>query len=123
MKIRYWTFKDFINNNKKGKVFDTMDTQVRSTSKKAYKELVTTGKRYTQEKKVLHCIMDNQNIAHPEHIGMSLREITTALGLEINSVAARVNELKKKGVVVEAPKRMCSISRKLIIPVKMSNAD
>ena len=120
MKIRYWTFKDLLNNNKKGKVFDSMNTQVRSTSKKAYEEIISTGKRYTQTKRVLNCIMDLSSWNAKD---WSLREIATMLDIEINSVSARVNELKRRGVIKESSKRACKISHKTIIPVKLANAD
>ena len=120
MKIKYWTVKNLLNNNKKGKVFNTMNTQVRSTSKEAYKDIINSGKRYTQTKRVLNCIMD---LSSWNTTDWTLREIATMLDIEMNSISARVNELKKRGVVIESPKRICKISKKVVIPVKLANAD
>ena len=97
-----------------------MNTQVRSTSKEAYQEIINNGKRYTQTKRVLNCIMDLSSWNAKD---WTLREIATMLDLEMNSVSARVNELKRRGVVKESSKRLCKISKKIVIPVKLANAD
>ena len=48
---------------------------------------------------------------------LSLREIKDKTEIEINAVSGRVNDLKKRGKVIECEQRPCSISGRMITPV------
>ena len=49
---------------------------------------------------------------------VSLREIKLHSNFDINAISARVNELKKEHMLIECKKRKCSISNRLITPVR-----
>jgi len=86
-----------------------MNTNVRTTSLKAFKELNETGNSDNQQSQILNCMEIGENY--------SLREIKSLVHIDINAVSGRVNTLKKKGKLKEALKRKCSITDRLITPV------
>ena len=83
---------------------------VRITSRESYDKIKESGAKYTQEQKILACV-----IGSPDP--MSLREIAHITGFDINAVSGRVNSLKKKRLLFEAEKRKCSLTNRRIIPV------
>ena len=86
-----------------------MNTSVRNTSLKAFKELNETGNSSNQQERILNNMRLNWNY--------SLQEIKSIVNIDINAVSGRVNTLKKKGKLKEAQKRKCSITGRLITPV------
>ncbi len=83
---------------------------IKETSKQAYKELNEDGTSTSQKNKIWRTLVFNKT-------PMSLREIASHTGYDINAVSGRVNDLKKKGKIWESVKRVCSITRKMITPV------
>ena len=63
---------------------------VRDTSVIAYGELKITGKKQSQEKRILEILKEKGG-------GLSLSEISALTGFEKSSVSGRVNTLKKNG--------------------------
>ena len=86
------------------------------TSKLAYKELNEEGIGKTQKAKIMYVVKEHYNI-HKK--GLSLREICTFTNFDINAVSGRVNDLKKDGLLETDSKRKCSITKRLISPVKI----
>ena len=85
---------------------------VRDTSRMAYIELLQSGVQKTQADYIHEFLEGCSNVN-----GHTLQEIARLSGIEINAVSGRVNGLKKIGKVVELPKRRCTISGRLVIPV------
>ena len=83
---------------------------MRETSKIAYAQLKDIGGKQTQEERIVEILRD-------KGMSMSLREISTLTGYEINAVSGRVNTLKKEGRVLEGTRRKCFITNRLITPV------
>ena len=83
---------------------------VRITSRESYDKIKEDGTKYTQEQKILACVVGSPD-------PMSLREIAHITGFDINAVSGRVNGLKKKRLLFEADKRPCSITKRRIVPV------
>lgn len=75
-----------------------MKTNVRDTSLEAY----YTADLSQQAKSVF-------NYLHA-HQGMTRREIASGLGIDVSSVAGRINELVKAGSVAENIQRKCSVT-------------
>jgi predicted transcriptional regulator len=69
---------------------------VANTSKRAYEELVASGKDRTQRALILRQLL----IYHRD--GLTRRQIATRTGLELGAVAGRVNALVKDGLATEA---------------------
>ena len=82
---------------------------IATTSKIAYKEINKEGTMKTQRDKILY--------------GISLREISSLTGFDINAVSGRVNGLKKDGFLKTVEKRKCSVTKRLISPVIPINSD
>lgn len=75
---------------------------VRSTSIKAYHEIIEEGILGDQEVMVLMCINE---------VGEATdKEISVMLGLNINAVTGRRNELVKLGIVESCGRRECSVT-------------
>ena len=83
----------------------------RSTSTSSYHQLRDSGKQSTQEAQILGLLVYNRV---PD---LTLKEISRLSGLEINAVSGRVNGMKKKGMVKEAPKRKCRVTDRWVTPV------
>ena len=89
---------------------------VTETSKKAYKEITDEGIRKTQLDSILEVIDKNQS--RYSDCAMSLREIKQNCKYDINAISGRVNELKKLHKVYRVTKRKCTITNRLISPVR-----
>jgi len=74
-----------------------------------YYEIVEDGTVGRQAQKILDLLFKSNPL--------SLREIKDKTEIEINAVSGRVNDLKKRGKVIECNKRKCSISGRMITPV------
>lgn len=83
---------------------------IRATSIKAYNELQFEGRKQTQEQKIIEVLKQKE-------MPLSLTEISSLTGFKINAVSGRVNELKKKGKLIEGKKRKCFITKRTITPV------
>ena len=88
----------------------------RVTSIEAYRELWKSGKTYTQERKIVDLLV----VGYLSRRDYTLQEISHELQFGINAVSGRVNGLKKKGAVVERPRRKCSITKRNVTPVTWS---
>mgnify|MGYP003148892306 CR=1 FL=1 len=86
-----------------------MNTNVRTTSLTAFRDLNVSGTSTNQQKRILNSMDYGVNY--------SLREIKANANIDINAVSGRVNTLKKNGKLKEAPKRKCTITDRLITPV------
>ena len=84
----------------------------RHTSRIAYKNIIECGKASNQKRQIIKTLLSDKE-------PMSRREISSDSYIEIGSVSGRINELMKLGIVEEAQIRKCSISKKLIKPVKI----
>ena len=84
----------------------------RITSRISYKDLIESGKEGTQVKSILRLLSTGESL--------SRREIADTCRLEVSAVAGRINELIKRDIVIEEAKRKCTISNKLIYPVRLS---
>jgi len=83
---------------------------ISTTSIEAYNDINSDGRSATQKNIILDTL---DTIAKP----LSAREVSNITGIEINAVSGRINDLKKDGLLVEAEKRKCSISHRLVTPV------
>ena len=93
-------------------------TNVRTTSKIAFKEITENNTRTSQADKIIEFV--DKIITDNASSDVSLREIQRVSNLDINAISGRVNELKKDGRLVECDKRKCKITGRLITPVKPS---
>ena len=84
------------------------------TSKLAYKQINDEGTSETQKKTILTIVKLHYNQVKRD---MSLREISSRTGIEINAVSGRVNDLKKDGKLQTTVKRKCTITNRLVAPV------
>ncbi len=91
---------------------------VRTTSKIAYKEITEDGTRLTQANAIYELIKDAIKNPFYDYKNLSLREIKVHCNYDINAISGRVNELKKNGKLKEDDKRKCSISGRLITPLR-----
>jgi len=87
-----------------------MNMTSQSTSIQAYDEITKNGTTATQKNKILNLL---DKVARP----LSAREIKEYTGLEINAISGRINDLKKSFLLVEAEKRKCSITHRMVTPV------
>jgi hypothetical protein len=88
---------------------------VANTSIEAYDEHKAAGKVGAQAHMILGILNSDQNY--------SRREIAKVAGIELSSVCGRVNELLAVGLLVEDPKRKCSVTGKTINPVRTRKDD
>ena len=89
----------------------------RPTSKAAFLEIKESGAEVTQAGKILGIVQNGGS--------MSLREILAAYrenygDIESSSVSARVNKLKEDSQLEEGQQRKCSITDKIINPVRIA---
>tara|TARA_R100000900_G_scaffold104386_3_gene80971 strand:+ start:69 stop:383 length:315 start_codon:yes stop_codon:yes gene_type:complete len=89
--------------------------KITQTSKLAYKEINEEGTSSSQKERILS-IVDRDNTGE----GMSLREISSFTGIEINAVSGRVNDLKNEHKLKTIKKRKCRFSKRLISPVMLT---
>ncbi|MBU3639997.1 hypothetical protein [Polynucleobacter sp. AP-RePozz3-80-G7] len=88
-----------------------MRTQVRDTSRNAYQSITDSGQVGAQASFILSHICSTRDY--------SLQELCKITNLPINVISGRCNDLKKAGLLVEAPKRPCSESKRTIHPVAL----
>ena len=93
-------------------------TNVRQTSKIAFKEIIENNTKTSQADKIMDFV--DSIIVGSKNTDVSLREIQKVSNIDINAISGRVNELKKNGKLVECEKRKCKITGRLIIPVRPS---
>ena len=84
----------------------------RVTSRVTYKDILTNGKADTQRKHILKLLATGESL--------SRREIASVVMIETSSVSGRINELIKQGILTEDIKRKCTISHRLVCPVRLS---
>lgn len=82
---------------------------VRQTSLEAYWGEVypTLGRRQLEVLKVFQDSWSRE--------GLTNMEVADILGLSINCITPRVFELRKKGLLIEERKRICSITKRKVI--------
>ena len=101
-----------------------MKTHVRDTSIAALRSIEFEGVTAQQEKEILYAVSRRRNITNSllHDKDWSLQEIAQATGIGINAVAGRVNSLKNNSpyYLIEMPKRRCSITGRLIIPLSFN---
>jgi len=83
---------------------------VRTTSKIAYSGVQASGSTAVQRDQIL-------DFLYSESGPRSLREIQGFTGIDINAVSGRCNELKKDSKLYEYPRRKCSITGRLVVPL------
>ena len=83
---------------------------ISTTSIEAYNDINSDGTSATQKNMILDTL---DEIGKP----LSAREVSQITGIEINAVSGRINDLKKDGLLVEAEKRKCSITHRMVTPV------
>ena len=93
-------------------------TNVRLTSKIAYREITENHTRTSQAEKIMNFV--DTIITGNTSTDVSLRVIQKVSNLDINAISGRVNELKKDGKLVECEKRKCKVTGRLITPVRPS---
>lgn len=96
-----------------------LNTGVRETSLEAYSHLKESGALGYQCELIMEAIRLKAKYFPTGNTGHSLRELCSATKIEINAVSGRCNELKKLGLIEEAPKRKCSISGRTINPLRL----
>ena len=96
---------------------------IATTSKIAYKEINKEGTMKTQRDKILYVVKSHCDRVENIFNGISLREISSLTGFDINAVSGRVNGLKKDGFLKTIEKRKCSVTKRLVSPVIPINSD
>jgi hypothetical protein len=91
-----------------------MHTQVRDTSILTYDQLKAADELTPLQRQ----IVESLRLAG-EGVDFSRKEISRRTGLEINTVAGRVNELVSLGVLVEGRCRQCTVTHRYIHPVRL----
>lgn len=86
-----------------------MHTAVAHTSIRNYDRMRTSGELGRVQQEIMDAIG-----AYPRDY--SLQELSQATGLAINTVAGRVNELRQKGKLEQAPSRACKVTGRTIRP-------
>lgn len=94
-----------------------MRTAVAETSLRAYREIEAEGTLSAQQKTILLAI----HAAWKPGADFTLQELCVLTGLPINVVSGRVNGLKNIAprYLVETTKRLCSITRRTVMPVTL----
>ncbi len=91
---------------------------VRVTSIAAYRDLVDSGKADSQKARIIKLVANRKNRSMQE----IMRDYRANYGnIELSTVSARVNELKKSGVFAEDNCRKCSITRISIHAVRIKD--
>ena len=88
-----------------------MRTHIRDTSMSAYQGLSQSGHLGAQQQAILSVLKPGRDY--------TLQELVRASGLPINVVSGRCNELKKRGQLEEGAQRRCSITQRLVWPVRL----
>lgn len=77
--------------------------QVRDTSLEAYVEHAETGKLSEQQQTIMYFMRFKPD-------GVTRNELATGSTMRLSSVCGRVNELIKKGLLEDGPRRRCTIT-------------
>jgi hypothetical protein len=77
----------------------------------AYDDHRSRGRASSQQLKILDAL---EGV-----VGYSRRELAEVTGIELSSVCGRVNELLAIGMLIEKPARRCSITQRLVHPVRL----
>tara|TARA_R110002012_G_scaffold316700_1_gene531967 strand:+ start:287 stop:691 length:405 start_codon:yes stop_codon:yes gene_type:complete len=94
---------------------------IRQTSKKVYEQIKQEGTQGSQ-KQIVYDLIEAKTL-QSRISGITLKEISRELNLEINAVSGRVNDLKKEGKISECPKRKCTITNRMVMPVTIGSGD
>ena len=86
---------------------------ISDASREAYQDLKDSGQLTKQEQIIIRALESKPP--------MTGREIQNITGIDINAVSGRVNDLKKKRVVVEAQKRVCKITGRMVTTVRVNS--
>ena len=76
------------------------------SSKEAYEQILASGLIKKLHKGIVESMYHDQNF----RISMTTREIAVACRVQRDSISPRLPELKRLGVVMTGPRRMCSFS-------------
>lgn len=87
---------------------------IRATSLDAYQDLQESGVLGKQEMVIYKTLIGKSS--------MTLQEISKEAKIQINAVSGRVNGMKKKGYLVETEKRVCKVTGRCVIPVRVKDA-
>lgn len=90
---------------------------VKGTSWKAYQDILRGGIAATQAEKVLQAIN-----YYPE-MGVTRAQLSAALGMPINSVCGRVNELLKAEVIYVSGTGKCPVTGRTVETLKVVEYD
>ena len=91
---------------------------IRRTSRMAYRDINIDGTLRSQKDIIFSAI--NMIPGNDKDFGITLKELASQTGFEINAVAGRVNELKNDEFIKECTKRKCRITGRLVTPVTIS---
>lgn len=86
--------------------------RVKETSWQAYQDILRGGIATTDAQKVLQALNYQPD-------GMTRRELSESLGMPINSICGRVNELFRAGVIYVADDVICEFTRKRVEVLKV----
>ncbi len=89
---------------------------IAETSKSVYFSKIKGKLEVSQERVVLDCLRRFQN-------SMSAREISTATGIELSSVARTLNNIKKAPEVLEVFKAKCRVTDVRVQHYRLSDVD
>jgi hypothetical protein len=92
----------------------TMRTQVAATSVAVYHAIKRDGTVSVRQAQILAAVKPGRDY--------SLQELVKLTGLPVNVVSGRCFELKDSGVLVLADKRTCTVTGRLVAPVKLPSA-
>jgi AraC-like DNA-binding protein len=93
-----------------------MRTQVRDTSILTYDQLKAADELTPLQRQIVELVRAGRGR------DFSRKEISRQTGLEINTVAGRVNELVSLGVLVDGRCRQCTVTHRYIHPVRLQLA-
>ena len=91
---------------------------IQSTSAISFQWMTNSGILGSQQRQIMEFLTDNScDPKTGKHWNFTLKEIARILDIEINAISGRVNELKQKSLVIEDPRRRCSITGRMVTPV------
>ena len=81
---------------------------------------LSTGKVAHQQMEIIRNMKNMEVFICGHRPDFSRRELAGIMGMETSSVSGRVNEMVRAGLLVELEQRKCSITGRLITPVKLA---
>lgn len=84
---------------------------VRQSSLAAYYDMRDTGRLGKQAQTILRAMKAGRDY--------SLQELSRLTGIAINAVSGRCNDMKKVGALSESDARKCSITGRMVHPVRL----